>query len=99
MKHISEIMTAVCKEHGITMNQGDREMSDAKKEPNFISCEPEWHGMFNYAIHMTKDSVPKGKGMETIVEMLLFGQRLYTQNEELKQLVEQQRKDDNEDSA
>ena len=27
MKHISEIMTAVCKEHGITMNQGDREMN------------------------------------------------------------------------
>ena len=31
MKHISEILPAVCKEHGITMNQG-KEMSDAKKE-------------------------------------------------------------------
>ena len=70
-------------------------MSDETKESNFISCEPEWHGMFNYAIHMTKDSVPKDKGMETIVEMLKFGQRLYAQNEELKQLVEQQPKKTN----
>ena len=30
-QHISEILPAVCKEHGITMNQG-KEMSDAKKE-------------------------------------------------------------------
>lgn len=29
MKHISEIMTAVCKEHGITMNQG-KEMKIAE---------------------------------------------------------------------
>jgi len=34
MKHISEIMTAVCKEHGITMNQGDREMNDTKRMDN-----------------------------------------------------------------
>ena len=34
MKHISENMTAVCKEHGITMNQGDREMNDTKRMDN-----------------------------------------------------------------
>ena len=35
MKHISEIMTAVCKEHGITMNQG-KPMSDLPNDKEGI---------------------------------------------------------------
>ena len=32
MKHISEIMTVVCKEHGITMNQGKEMIIDTPNE-------------------------------------------------------------------
>tara|TARA_Y100001963_G_scaffold140513_1_gene207625 strand:+ start:3153 stop:3398 length:246 start_codon:yes stop_codon:yes gene_type:complete len=60
-------------------------MSTDKKKSNFISLEPEWHGMFNFAISLTKDSIPKDKGMDTVIEMLKFGQRLYAENKELKQ--------------
>ena len=35
MKHISEIMTAVCKEHGITTNQGDEMI--VIEQPNEIA--------------------------------------------------------------
>ena len=64
------------------------------KESNIISCEPEWHGMFNYAISLTKDSIPKDKGMETVVQMLKFGQDLYAVNKKLEQLLEDQRKEE-----
>ena len=38
MKHISKIMRAVCKEHGITMNQGDKEMTKDKQEVYVWEC-------------------------------------------------------------
>tara|TARA_R100000008_G_C3534471_1_gene141172 strand:+ start:96 stop:413 length:318 start_codon:yes stop_codon:yes gene_type:complete len=36
MKHISEILPAVCKEHGITINQGDREMTKYQTNDEFM---------------------------------------------------------------
>ena len=46
------------------------------------NMEPNWPGMFRYAVHIVKLSLPenfpdKGPGQQVVVEMLEFGKRLY----------------------
>ena len=51
MKHISEIMTVVCKKHGITMNQG-KEMNEAVLHllPAFVGIIHHPVGVFDNGI-------------------------------------------------
>ena len=49
-------------------------MTDERKS---IVVEPEWGGMFRYAIQMIKDVVPQDRGREFLILMMEFGERLY----------------------
>tara|TARA_R100000664_G_C2754150_1_gene141691 strand:+ start:1659 stop:1844 length:186 start_codon:yes stop_codon:yes gene_type:complete len=49
-----------------------------------INCEPNWQGMFDFAIAIVKTNVPKDQGKETVVEMLEFGKRLQAFHEKVK---------------
>lgn len=43
-----------------------------------INCEPNWQGMFDFAVNIVKTNVPKDQGQAVVVEMLEYGKRLQT---------------------
>ena len=53
-----------------------------------INCEPNWQGMFDFAVAIVKTNVPKDKGQETVVEMLEFGKRLQAFHDKVKKEAE-----------
>ena len=41
-----------------------------------IKLEPDWQGMFKFAVQLVIDNMPKSKGQTVVIEMLEYGQRL-----------------------
>ena len=41
-----------------------------------INVEPNWQGIFNYAIAVARKEIPEDQGQQTVIEMLEFGKRL-----------------------
>ena len=41
-----------------------------------VNVEPDWTGMFRFAVQLVRDGLPKEKGRDTVIEMLEFGKRL-----------------------
>ncbi len=48
----------------------------AKPKSNYINCEPNWQGMFDYAIAVATAELTKEQGRMLIIHMLEFGKRL-----------------------
>lgn len=42
-----------------------------------VRLEPDWEGMFRFAVQMVVDKVPEKEGRDFLVQMLEFGSRLY----------------------
>ena len=58
-----------------------------------IQITPDWFSMFEYAKRICEAHIPKDEGLETVLEMLSYGQRLEGQcpyNDEMESAVEQQ---------
>ena len=49
-----------------------------------ISCEPDWQGMFSFAVNIVKTNIPQDQGRETVIEMLEFGKRLQAFHDKVK---------------
>jgi len=47
--------------------------------PEDILVEPDWQGMFKFAIRIVETEIPKEQGRELVKEMLAFGGRLENQ--------------------
>jgi len=45
--------------------------------PADIEIEPNWEAVFSYAIRIVETEIAKANGMETVKEMLQYGQRLH----------------------
>tara|TARA_R100001086_G_C11620694_1_gene198743 strand:- start:127 stop:300 length:174 start_codon:yes stop_codon:yes gene_type:complete len=52
-----------------------------------VRLEPEWVGMFEYAVQIVKDEVPVDRGQEFLINMLDFGKKLYGELERLDHSV------------
>ncbi len=46
-----------------------------------INLEPNWAGMFRYAVRIAEREISEDKGQEVVVRMLQYGERLYNQSE------------------
>ena len=46
-------------------------------EPQFMTVEPNWSMLFNFASQLVKDEVAVDRGQELILEMLAYGKRLH----------------------
>lgn len=67
----------------------------AKKKINerTIQLNPDWSSMFELSKRIATAHIPKDEGLETVLEMLSYGQRLEGQcpyNDEMESAVEQQ---------
>ena len=47
--------------------------------PEDILVEPDWQGMFRFAIRIVETEIPKERGQQIVKEMLEFGGRLENQ--------------------
>ena len=47
-----------------------------KKGYRTVNVEPDWTGMFRFAVQLVRDGLPEEKGRDTVIEMLEFGKRL-----------------------
>tara|TARA_Y100000593_G_scaffold71279_1_gene130872 strand:- start:2532 stop:2693 length:162 start_codon:yes stop_codon:yes gene_type:complete len=47
-----------------------------------IKLEPNWEGMFRYAIRIATREIPEERGQEVVVRMLEYGTELVKQYEE-----------------
>tara|TARA_Y100000310_G_scaffold317483_1_gene370405 strand:- start:149 stop:334 length:186 start_codon:yes stop_codon:yes gene_type:complete len=45
--------------------------------PEDVNIEPNWENVFNFAIQLVEDGLPKESGRDTVKEMLQYGQRLH----------------------
>ena len=41
-----------------------------------VNIEPNWQGMFRFAVQLVTDNMPKSAGQALVIEMLEYGQRL-----------------------
>jgi len=41
-----------------------------------MNVEPNWQGMFRFAVQLVTDNMPKSAGQALVIEMLEYGQRL-----------------------
>ena len=58
-----------------------------------IQLKPDWFSMFELSKRIARVHIPKDEGLETVLEMLSYGQRLDRQcpyNEEMESAVEKQ---------
>ena len=53
----------------------------AGHEPQFMTVEPNWSMLFNFASQLVRHEVQKDKGQELILEMLAYGKRLHEKGE------------------
>jgi len=50
---------------------------EVRQMPADIEIEPNWEAVFSYAIRIVETEIAKANGMETVKEMLQYGQRLH----------------------
>jgi len=60
------------------MNDGN------ESELNYITCEPDWQGMFNHATKIVQCEIAPDRGQQLVVEMLKCGQRYHAEDEKNK---------------
>jgi len=49
--------------------------------PEDITVEPDWQGMFRYAVQIVETEIPVDRGQQVVKEMLEFGGRLENQTD------------------
>ncbi len=51
-------------------------MNEYPHKPKVMNVEPNWQGMFDFAINIARTEIDKGKGRGVVLEMLEYGKRL-----------------------
>ena len=60
----------------MVQNEPTRKDQPMNRELRDIDITPEWRGMFDVAISITKDQIKLDSGQQFVVEMLQYGKRL-----------------------
>ncbi len=51
-------------------------MNEYPRKPKVMNVEPNWQGMFDFAINIARTEIDEGKGRGVVLEMLEYGKRL-----------------------